>query len=256
MPRLDQSQRQTRRHLRTQAGYIYQAAERGAAFWNYLGFPPIKQSSQLKHVEMDSVSESYSHYIRNRYLPFHDSGFNSTDTMGHRNDRWTPSRSSSPVSLPLDSYHSDHYGVFFMDEDMNHRSFGAVKEEAEEECWNSTYHSSVEKRFTSTSLHFPGVFVEGFRDGRVEFNIPGVMRDQFSPPDEISVHFKLPHDESGQMRNSDLDCLTKAGEVMNQWRKQYETPYQPLTTQQSVSLSYRSYFEGDDPHPFHYDNDR
>ncbi|VDK34261.1 unnamed protein product [Taenia asiatica] len=195
---------------------------------------------------MDSISESYSHYIRDKYLPVEDSGFNSTDTMGQRNDGWTLSRSASPVASPSNSYYSDHYGVFFMDEDMEHNPFSAIREEAKEECWSSTYHSPEEKQSMATSLHFPGVFVEGFRDGRVEFNIPGVMRDQFSPPDEISIRFKLPHDESGQMRNSDLDCLTKAGEVMTQWRKQCETPCQPMRTHQSVSQSYRSYFEGCD----------
>lgn len=202
---------------------------------------------------MNSISGFYSHYIRDKYLSAEDSGFNSTDTMGQRNDGWGLSRSSSPVS-PSSNYYSDHYGVFFMDEDMNQKSFGAIKEEAEEERLNSTYHSSAEKSTTATSLHFPGVFVEGFRDGRVEFNIPGVMRDQFSPPDEISIRFKLPHDESGQMRNSDIECLKKAGEVMNQWRKQCESPCQPVRTQPSVSQSYRSYFEGYDSQADHCDN--
>ncbi|KAL5111950.1 hypothetical protein TcWFU_004352 [Taenia crassiceps] len=204
---------------------------------------------------MGSFSESYARYIRNKYLSIEDSGFNSSDTMGQRNDGWTQSRSSSPVSPPSNSYHSDHYGVFFMDEDMNHKSFSGNKEEDKEEGWSSTCHSPKEEPSIATSLHFPGVFVEGFRNGRVEFNIPGVMRDQFSPPDEISIRFKLPRDESGQMHSSDLDCLKKAGEVMTQWRKKkHETSHKSIPTQESVTQSYRAYFEGHDTQANHCDN--
>ncbi|VDM32566.1 unnamed protein product [Hydatigera taeniaeformis] len=195
---------------------------------------------------MDPVSEPYSRYIRDRYLLAGDSGFHSADTMDERNDRWPPSRSTSPTSPSTDSYFREHYGVFFMDEDIEENSAKQTKEETKEESSDSTSQSSDEKGSIATSIHFPAVFVEGFCEGRVEFNIPGVMKDQFSPPDDINVHFKFPSDDSGQLHNSDIECLTKAGEVMTQWRKRKKTHSHFMATQHSRSQLYRSYFEGDD----------
>ncbi|KAA3679080.1 uncharacterized protein DEA37_0006629 [Paragonimus westermani] len=40
-------------------------------------------------------------------------------------------------------------------------------------------------------LEFPGMFVQGFRDGHVEFNIPGVLQDSLKPTDSIEVKINL-----------------------------------------------------------------
>ncbi|CAL8096091.1 unnamed protein product [Calicophoron daubneyi] len=40
-------------------------------------------------------------------------------------------------------------------------------------------------------LEFPGMFVEGFRDGHVGFNIPGVLQDSLKPTDSIELKIKL-----------------------------------------------------------------
>ncbi|KAF7257487.1 hypothetical protein EG68_05364 [Paragonimus skrjabini miyazakii] len=40
-------------------------------------------------------------------------------------------------------------------------------------------------------LEFPGMFVQGFRDGHVEFNIPGVLQDSLKPTDSIDVKINL-----------------------------------------------------------------
>ncbi|TGZ64560.1 hypothetical protein CRM22_006319 [Opisthorchis felineus] len=40
-------------------------------------------------------------------------------------------------------------------------------------------------------LEFPGVFVQGFRNGHVDFNIPGILQDSLKPTDSIEVKINL-----------------------------------------------------------------
>ncbi|CAH8535335.1 unnamed protein product [Dicrocoelium dendriticum] len=40
-------------------------------------------------------------------------------------------------------------------------------------------------------VEFPGMFIEGFRDGHVGFNIPGLLQDSLKPTDSMEVKINL-----------------------------------------------------------------
>ena len=178
---------------------------------------------------------------QSRFPSYFDSGFNSSDTISQEKEKPVQQRSTSSSFPTSDGSEEYQYGIFLLEEDQHEQTDG-------NEIGNSYAHSHYEMRKeASTSITFPGAFMEGFRNGNIEFNIPGVMKDTFAPPDDVHVRFKLPSDDSGAMGPSDVECLTKAGEVMTEyWRRQEEPEYTSYDGH-SVSATYRSYFEGAGP---------
>ena len=146
--------------------------------------------------------------------------------------------SATPLQMPENSPDKHQYGVFLLEEDSQHDADAKAKEDGGANGWFG------ESRKASTSLTFPGAFVEGFRDGNIDFNIPGVIRDTFSPPDDVHMHFKLPSDDNLEIV-SDLECLTKAGEVMSAYWQRQMGLEQTTYDMQAAQTGYRSYFEGD-----------
>lgn len=60
----------------------------------------------------------------------------------------------------------------------------------------------------SEEMRFPAMFVEGFRNGHVAFNIPGVLADSLKPTDSVDLRFKYhncdetPNEDQQEMNES------------------------------------------------------
>ncbi|VDP86719.1 unnamed protein product [Echinostoma caproni] len=85
---------------------------------------------------------------------------------------------------------------------------------------------------TTQQLEFPGIFVEGFRDGHVGFNIPGVMQDSLKPTDSIEVKINLftPEKQSDfdvtSTHHRYPDCSSRFGSIAGS----YASPQKPSNT--------------------------
>ncbi|KAA0184958.1 hypothetical protein FBUS_06810 [Fasciolopsis buskii] len=88
---------------------------------------------------------------------------------------------------------------------------------------------------TTQQLEFPGIFVEGFRDGHVGFNIPGVMQDSLKPTDSIEVRINLftpvkhPGFDTSSTEHPYPDCSSRFGSTNGA----YDSPHSSRVTKTS-----------------------
>ncbi|TPP59638.1 hypothetical protein FGIG_08114 [Fasciola gigantica] len=101
---------------------------------------------------------------------------------------------------------------------------------------------------TTQQLEFPGIFVEGFRDGHVGFNIPGIMQDSLKPTDSIEVRINLftPTKHSDFGMSSTEHPYPESSSRFGSVTGTYESPHEPKVTRPSNRFG-MSWFQDNEP---------
>ncbi|VDD78631.1 unnamed protein product [Mesocestoides corti] len=159
----------------------------------------------------------FQKYLQEGCRSGEDSGFQSPGPAA-RTDAAIPASSTMATFPPCGSY-----GIFRLDEDMAHFSARSDCKSPDEAAHQSSQSCSGSSQ-SLNQITLPTVLVEGFRDGKIQLNVPGVLQDLFSPPDSINVQFNIgtPIEELSDMDISDYQHLLHAAEVIHRWKwKQY-----------------------------------